>query len=90
MATSRRTLGARLLLVALGLASIGIAQEGGTKTMRPVLRGQHAAVSSMRAEATEAARRILDQGGNAFDAIVGGQAALAVTDFPHNGVGADA
>jgi gamma-glutamyltranspeptidase/glutathione hydrolase len=58
--------------------------------MRPVIRGQHAAVSSMKAEATEAARRILEAGGNAFDAIVGGQAALAVTDFPMNGVGSDA
>jgi gamma-glutamyltranspeptidase/glutathione hydrolase len=44
----------------------------------------------MKAEATEAARRILAEGGNAFDAAVGGQAALAVTDFPSNGVGADA
>jgi gamma-glutamyltranspeptidase/glutathione hydrolase len=44
----------------------------------------------MKAEATEAARRILEEGGNAFDAIVGGQAALAVTDFPSNGVGSDA
>jgi gamma-glutamyltranspeptidase/glutathione hydrolase len=32
----------------------------------------------------------LAEGGNAFDAIVGGQAALAVTDFPLNGVGSDA
>src|SRR5438445_15075 len=44
----------------------------------------------MRAEATEAARRILQGGGNAFDAAVAGQAALAVTDFPSNGVGSDA
>jgi hypothetical protein len=41
-------------------------------TMRPVIRGRHAAVASMKAEATEAARRILDAGGNAFDAAVGG------------------
>ena len=44
----------------------------------------------MRAEATEVARRILESGGNAFDAAVGGQAALAVTDFALNGVGSDA
>ena len=44
----------------------------------------------MKAEATEAARRILGAGGNAFDAAVAGQAALAVTDFPSNGVGSDA
>ena len=58
--------------------------------MRPVIRGRHAAITSMKAEATEAARRILDAGGNAFDAAVAGQAALAVTDFSLNGVGSDA
>jgi gamma-glutamyltranspeptidase / glutathione hydrolase len=61
-----------------------------SQTMRPVIRGRHAAVASMKAEATEAARRILDAGGNAFDAAVGGQAALAVTDFSLNGMGSDA
>jgi gamma-glutamyltranspeptidase/glutathione hydrolase len=60
------------------------------QTMRPVIRGRQAAVSSMKAEATESARRILHAGGNAFDAAVAGQAALAVTDFPMNGVGGDA
>src|SRR5713226_5941852 len=59
-------------------------------TMRPVIRGRQAAVSSMKPEATEAARRIMQMGGNAFDAAVAGQAALAVTDFPSNGVGSDA
>ena len=44
--------------------------------------GAHAA-ASMRPEATEAARRILQAGGNAFDAAVAGQAALAVVDFAH-------
>lgn len=60
------------------------------QTMRPVIRGRQAAVSSMKAEATESARRILQAGGNAFDAAVAGQAALAVADFPMNGVGGDA
>src|SRR5438445_4109527 len=59
-------------------------------TMRPVIRGRQAAVSSMKPEATEVARRILQAGGNAFDAAVGGQAALGVTDFALNGVGSDA
>src|SRR5436305_7537446 len=59
-------------------------------TMRPVVRGRQAAVASMKAEATEAARRILAAGGNAFDAAVAGQAALAVSDFALNGVGSDA
>src|SRR5262245_41230008 len=62
----------------------------GGSTMRPVIRGRQAAVSSMKPEATEAARRILQAGGNAFDAAVAGQAALAVTDFALNGVGSDA
>jgi len=65
-------------------------QGDSAQTMRPVIRGRHAAVASMKAEATEAARRILDAGGNAFDAAVAGQAALAVTDFSLNGVGSDA
>src|SRR6202790_2554963 len=66
----------------------GADSEG--QTMRPVIRGRQAAVASMKAEATEVARRILAMGGNAFDAAVGGQAALAVTDFSLNGVGSDA
>jgi gamma-glutamyltranspeptidase/glutathione hydrolase len=44
----------------------------------------------MKAEVTEVASRILQTGGNAFDAVVAGQAALAVTDFALNGVGSDA
>src|SRR5215471_13510352 len=71
------------------LASLLWAQNAANQTMRPVIRGRHAAVASMKAEATEAARRILDAGGNAFDAAVAGQAALAVTDFSLNGVGSD-
>jgi len=78
------------LIAALCFSTLSLAQGGATQTMRPVIRGRHAAVSSMKAEATESARRILAEGGNAFDAIVGGQAALAVTDFAFNGVGSDA
>lgn len=82
-----------LLAAALALAfvpqTLSQADDPG-QTMRPVIRGRHAAVSSMKAEATEAARQILDAGGNAFDAAVGGQAALAVTDFSLNGIGSDA
>ena len=93
MRGSRRTVAVWLLLVLLGLLPIGLLPLGAAaemQTMRPVIRGRQAAVSSMKAEATEAARRILAEGGNAFDAIVAGQAALAVTDFPSNGVGSDA
>jgi gamma-glutamyltranspeptidase/glutathione hydrolase len=90
---SRRTLCICVLLVSLGFALLALAQEeegAGAQTMRPVIRGQQAAVSSMKAEATDVARRMLQAGGNAFDAAVGGQAALAVADFPMNGVGSDA
>ena len=95
MNTSPRTLAICLSLLCLGFASKAAAQAGAPSpslphTMRPVVRGRHAAVSSMRAEATEVARQILQAGGNAFDAAVGGQAALAVTDFGLNGVGSDA
>jgi len=84
-----------LLLVLLsGFAKSGPAQTTTdaleTQTMRPVIRGRQAAVSSMRAQATEAARRILEAGGNAFDAAVAGQAVLGITDFADNGVGSDA
>ncbi len=58
--------------------------------MRPVLRGREYAVSSMKAEATAAAVRILDAGGTAFDAIVAGQAVLSLVDFDSNGFGSDA
>src|SRR5437016_5910169 len=78
-------------VVLLEVVPQSIAQSADSaQTMRPVIRGRHAAVASMKAEATEAARRILDAGGNAFDAAVGGQAALGVTDFSLNGVGSDA
>src|SRR5262249_35085598 len=95
MTTSPTNFAICISLVCLGFASNAIAQAGAggvplPHTMRPVVRGRQAAVSSMRAESTEVARRILQQGGNAFDAAVGGQAALAVTDFALNGVGSDA
>jgi gamma-glutamyltranspeptidase/glutathione hydrolase len=93
MTVSKRTLATSMLIVCLGFAANAIAQGPDAslpRTMRPVIRGRQAAVSSMKAEATEAARRILQTGGNAFDAVVGGQAALAVTDFALNGVGSDA
>src|SRR5580700_3173142 len=75
-----------LMIVPRSLSQITDSRQ----TMRPVIRGRHAAVASMKAEATEVARQILEAGGNAFDAAVGGQAALAVTDFSLNGLGSDA
>src|SRR5260370_39189302 len=73
---------------------VTMAQEGESeataKTMRPIVRGQHFAVASMKAEASRAAERILEKGGNAFDAIVAGQAVLGIVDAAMNGVGSDA
>jgi gamma-glutamyltranspeptidase / glutathione hydrolase len=60
------------------------------RTMRPIIRGRHYAVASMKAEATRAAERILEAGGNGFDAIVAGQAVLGVVDAAMNGIGSDA
>ncbi len=80
-----------VLLVSFARSAIAQTDDPSrTQTMRPVIRGRQAAVSSMRALATEAARQILQAGGNAFDAAVAGQAALGVTDFADNGVGSDA
>ena len=81
-------------LLALFLVTAIVAQEGESdtpsRTMRPVVRGRHFAVVAMKPEATRAAQRILERGGNAFDAIVAGQAALGVVDAAMNGIGADA
>src|SRR5262245_8406922 len=81
-------------LLALFLVTAIVAQEGESdstsRTMRPVVRGRHFAVAAMKPEATRAAQRILERGGNAFDAIVAGQAVLGVVDAAMNGIGADA
>jgi gamma-glutamyltranspeptidase/glutathione hydrolase len=60
------------------------------RTMRPVISGRLYAVSAMKPQATEAAVRILEAGGNAFDAAVAGQAVLALVDPSLNGYGSDA
>lgn len=44
----------------------------------------------MSPQASMAAERILHSAGNAFDAIVAGQAALALVDAASNGIGSDA
>ena len=63
MGATRRALGVCWLVVSLGLAPLTLAQEGATQTMRPVIRGRQAAVSSKKAEATEAARHYSCSGG---------------------------
>jgi gamma-glutamyltranspeptidase/glutathione hydrolase len=65
-------------------------QTRSTRTMRPVISGRQYAASSMKPEATAAAVRMLDAGGNAFDAAVAGQAVLALVDPSLNGFGSDA
>src|SRR2546429_1299113 len=89
----------RLVVVVIVIclpAGLTMAQEGesenqaATRTMRPIVRGQHFSVAAMKAEATRAAERILEKGGNAFDAIVAGQAVLGIVDAAMNGIGADA
>ena len=60
------------------------------RTMRPVITGRQYAATSMKPQATEAAVRILEAGGNAFDAAVAGQAVLALVDPSLNGYGSDA
>jgi gamma-glutamyltranspeptidase/glutathione hydrolase len=61
-----------------------------TTTKRPVITGRQYAAASMKPQATEAAMRILDAGGNAFDAAVAGQAVLGLVDPAMNGFGSDA
>ncbi len=59
-------------------------------TMRPLIMGSTYAASSRKPQATQVAERILRAGGNAIDAAVASQAALAMVDLGSNGVGSDA
>src|SRR5256885_3162845 len=79
-----------LLMTGMTMGQEQESPEVTNRTMRPVVRGQHFAVASMKAEATRAAERVLEKGGNAFDAIVAGQAVLGLVDGAMNGIGADA
>ena len=85
--------GGLLLLGIVGTAYVRAqdpSDEIRTSTMRPVVRGRIHAAASMKPEATRAAERILQAGGNAFDAAVAGQAVLGIVDAASNGVGSDA
>ena len=81
-----------LVILSVVLGSItGMPQsQKAPPATRPVIRGTHYAIASMKPEATQAADRILQAGGNAFDAAVAGQAVLGITDAANNGVGSDA
>src|SRR5438477_5211931 len=65
-------------------------QAPGVQTMKPLARGMDYAAASMMPQATLAAERVMRAGGNAFDAIVAGQAVLGVVQPTANGVGSDA
>jgi len=61
-----------------------------TQTMKQLVRGTDYAAASMAPLATLAAEHILQAGGNAFDAIVAGQAVLGLVQPAANGLGSDA
>jgi len=63
---------------------------GGVQTMKQLVRGTEYAATSMMPQATLAAEHVLRSGGNAFDAIVAGQAVLGVVQPNMNGMGSDA
>ncbi|HEX4594981.1 MAG TPA: gamma-glutamyltransferase, partial [Bryobacteraceae bacterium] len=66
------------------------AQTEFRQTMKPLVRGTEYAASSMAPQATLVAEHVLRSGGNAFDAIVAGQAVLGVMLPALNGLGSDA
>jgi gamma-glutamyltranspeptidase/glutathione hydrolase len=60
------------------------------QTMKPLARGTQYAAASAAPQATLTAEHVLRAGGNAFDAIVAGQAVLGVVQPHLNGIGSDA
>lgn len=68
----------------------GEAPRPTNQTMKQLVRGTEYAVASMAPLATLTAEHVLRDGGNAFDAIVAGQAVLGLVQPNLNGVGSDA
>ena len=66
------------------------ANGGRGQTMKQLVRGTDYAAASMAPLPTLTAEHILKAGGNAFDAIVGGQAVLGLVQPNLNGLGSDA
>src|SRR6266446_2345014 len=64
--------------------------EVSRQTMKQLVRGTNYAAASMAPQATLTAEHILAAGGNAFDAIVAGQAVLGIVQPAMNGLGSDA
>ena len=88
-----------LVLCALGWLAGAQAQTAGgqetprrpvIQTMKQLVRGTEYAVASMMPQASLTAEHVLRDGGNAFDAIVAGQAVLGVVQPNMNGMGSDA
>jgi gamma-glutamyltranspeptidase/glutathione hydrolase len=65
-------------------------ESSGGQTMKPLARGTDYAAASMMPQATLTAEHVMRAGGNAFDAIVAGQAVLGVVQPNLSGVGSDA
>jgi gamma-glutamyltranspeptidase / glutathione hydrolase len=66
------------------------ANGGRGQTMKQLVRGADYAAASMAPLPTLTAEHILQAGGNAFDAIVAGQAVLGLVQPSLNGLGSDA
>jgi len=66
------------------------ALRAANQTMKQLARGTQFAAASMMPQATLTAEHVLRAGGNAFDAIVAGQAVLGVVQPNMNGLGSDA
>src|ERR1035437_831480 len=60
------------------------------QTMKQLVRGTDYAATSMMPQATLTAEHMLRAGGNAFDAVVAGQAVLGLVQPNMNGMGSDA
>jgi gamma-glutamyltranspeptidase/glutathione hydrolase len=65
-------------------------EENSRQTMKQLVRGTNYAAASMAPQATLTAEHVLAAGGNAFDAIVAGQAVLGIVQPAMNGLGSDA
>jgi len=77
--------------IALALSLVAVASLAAqTQTMKQLARGTEYAVASMAPRATLTAEHVLQSGGNAFDAIVAGQAVLGIALPNLNGIGGDA
>src|ERR1035441_10694410 len=77
--------------ITLALSLVAVTSLGAqTQTMKQLARGTEYAVASMAPRATLTAEHVLQSGGNAFDAIVAGQAVLGIVLPNMNGIGSDA